>query len=40
MCHAYTFFGDVRPLLGREVINKTSMFYNAKEDYVEIKPAP
>jgi len=38
ICHAYTFFGDVRPLLGREVINKTNMFYNAKEDYVEIKP--
>ena len=38
MCHANTFFGDVWPLLGREVINKTSMFYNAKD--VEIKPAP
>jgi len=38
MCHAYTFFGEVKPLLGREVLNKTSLVYIPKKNHLEIRP--
>ena len=40
MCHAYTFFGDIKALLGREVLNKTSLVYVPKKNHLEIRLDP
>ncbi len=40
LCHAYTVLKSVKPLLGREVLNKTSFIYLPKRDYLEVKPDP
>jgi len=40
MCHAYTFFGEVKPLLDREVLNKISLVYIPKNNHLEIRPDP
>lgn len=40
LCHAYTVLKKVKPLLGREVLNKTSFIYTPKKNYLEIKPYP